>query len=139
MMRIRARRLRAVLPMAAALLLVACATMPPGQRSTLAEWRPSPNHDVRKPVIIVLHYTVEDTLEGSRKILSDDTRKHPVSSHYLVDRDGHILQLVPDHLRAWHAGDGRWGTIPDLNDAAQGCNVGRTGRVIFSGDRANTP
>jgi multidrug resistance efflux pump len=30
-------------------------------------------------------------------------------------------------------------SIPDLNDAAQGCNVGRTGRVIFSGDRANTP
>ncbi len=122
---------RALLPLAAAMFLAACTTIPPNQRSPLAEWRPSPNHDLRKAVIVVLHYTVEDTLEGSRKILSDDTRKHPVSSHYLIDRDGRILQLVPDHLRAWHAGDGRWGTIPDLNDASIGIEIVNTGSEPF--------
>ena len=83
--------------LAIGLLLAGCATIPPGQRSALAEWKPSPNHGLRKPSIIVLHYTVEDTLEGSRRILSDAGREHPVSSHYLIDRDGRILQLVPDH------------------------------------------
>ena len=96
-------------------MLAACASIPQGQRSALAEWKPSPNHGLRKPSVIVLHYTVEDTLEGSRDILSDAERKHPVSAHYLLGRDGRLLQLVPDHLAAWHAGAGRWGTIDDLN------------------------
>lgn len=122
---------RAVLMATAALLLAACTTIPPGQRSPIAQWSPSPNHDLRKAVIVVLHYTVEDTLEGSRRILSDANRAHPVSSHYLVDRDGRILQLVPDHLRAWHAGDGRWGTIPDLNDASIGIEIVNTGSEPF--------
>lgn len=37
------------------LLLAGCASIPAGQRSALAEWKPSPNHGVRRPSIIVLH------------------------------------------------------------------------------------
>lgn len=114
-----------------ALLLAGCTTMPAGQRSALAEWKPSPNHAVRKPSVIVLHYTVEDTLEGSRDILSDAKRKHPVSSHYLLDRDGRLLQLVPDHLAAWHAGVGSWGTIRDLNQTSIGIEIVNTGSEPF--------
>ena len=113
------------------LLLAGCAGIPAGQRSTLAEWKPSPNHGVRQPGIIVLHYTVEDTLEGSRDILSDAERKHPVSSHYLLDRDGRLLQLVPDHLAAWHAGAGRWGSLDDLNQASIGIEIVNTGSEPF--------
>ena len=113
------------------LLLAGCAGIPAGQRSTLAEWKPSPNHGVRQPGIIVLHYTVEDTLEGSREILSDAARQHRVSSHYLLDRDGRLLQLVPDHLAAWHAGSGRWGTLRDLNQASIGIEIVNTGSEPF--------
>ena len=112
-------------------MLAACASIPQGQRSALAEWRPSPNHGLRKPSVIVLHYTVEDTLEGSRDILSDAERKHPVSSHYLLDRDGRLLQLVPDHLAAWHAGAGRWGSLDDLNQASIGIEIVNTGSEPF--------
>lgn len=115
----------------AASILSACASLPEGQRSPLAEWKPSPNHGVRKPSLIVLHYTVEDTLDGSREILSDPARKHPVSSHYLLDRDGRLLQLVPDHLAAWHAGAGRWGAIRDLNQASIGIEIVNTGSEPF--------
>ena len=59
----------------AGVMLTGCASIPAGQRSALAEWKPSPNHGVRNPTVIVLHYTVEDTLEGSRDILSDAERK----------------------------------------------------------------
>ncbi|MDO5609394.1 MAG: N-acetylmuramoyl-L-alanine amidase [Pseudomonadota bacterium] len=124
--------MRTITTLALALLLAACSTIPPGQLSPLAEYRASPNHSVRKPSIIVLHYTVEDTLEGSRQILSDAKRAHPVSAHYLLDRDGRLLQLVPDHLRAWHAGDGRWGTMRDLNDTSIGIEIVNTGSEPFA-------
>lgn len=124
-------KLRALLLIAMVSMLAACASVPKGQLSPLASYRASPNQSLRKPSIIVLHYTVEDTLEGSRKILSDARRKHPVSSHYLIDRDGRILQLVPDHLRAWHAGDGRWAGMRDLNDTSIGIEIVNTGSEPF--------
>ena len=115
----------------AGVMLTGCVSIPAGQRSALAEYKPSPNHALRKPTVIVLHYTVEDTLEGSRDILSDAERKHPVSAHYLLGRDGRLLQLVPDHLAAWHAGAGRWGTIDDLNQASIGIEIVNTGSEPF--------
>ena len=118
----------------AGVMLTGCVSIPAGQRSALAEYKPSPNHALRKPTVIVLHYTVEDTLEGSRDILSDPDRKHPVSSHYLLGRDGRLLQLVPDHLAAWHAGVGRWGTINDLNQASIGIEIVNPGLMIKSGE-----
>lgn len=118
--------------LATGLTLAACtASLPPNQRSPLAEWKPSPNHNVRRPSLIVLHYTVEDTLEGSRRILSDPARKARVSAHYLLDRDGRLLQLVPDHLAAWHAGAGRWGSVRDLNQASIGIEIVNTGNEPF--------
>lgn len=123
--------LRACATIACALSLAACASVPRDQLSPLASYRASPNQSLRKPSIIVLHYTVEDTLEGSREILSDPKRKHPVSSHYLIDRDGRILQLVPDHLRAWHAGDGSWAGMRDLNDTSIGIEIVNTGSESF--------
>jgi N-acetyl-anhydromuramyl-L-alanine amidase AmpD len=38
--------------------------------------------------------------EAILAILTD----YGVSSHYLIDRRGHILQLVPEEGKAWHAG-----------------------------------
>jgi len=31
-----------------------------------------------------------------------------VSAHFLIRRDGGIVQFVPCHLRAWHAGASNW-------------------------------
>ena len=34
--------------------------------------------------------------------------KAKVSSHYFIQKNGNILQLVPDLYEAWHAGKSSW-------------------------------
>ncbi|RZA16543.1 MAG: N-acetylmuramoyl-L-alanine amidase [Lysobacteraceae bacterium] len=113
-----------VLPAAlGCLLLAACNHLPAPERNPLAEWRPSPNLDVRRPVVIVLHATEQGSAEQSLETLRTRNSGGPVSAHYLVGDDGRIYQLVADSERAWHAGGGRWGTITDLNSASIGIEI----------------
>ena len=112
------------------LLLTACAHSPP--RNPLASWVPSSNHDVRRPVLIVLHFTDEHSVQQSLDTLRTRNGGGPVSAHYLVGSDGHIYQLVSDQMRAWHAGSGRWGTITDLNSASIGIELDNDGHSAFA-------
>lgn len=120
-------------PLLAALclaLLAACSHQP--ARNPIAEWVASPNFDERRPVVIVLHYTEQESAEQSLRTLRTRNSGGPVSSHYLVGDDGRIYQLVADGHRAWHAGGGRWGTITDLNSASIGIEIDNDGREPFS-------
>lgn len=111
-------------------LLTACAHAPP--RNPLATWAPSPNHDIRRPVLIVLHFTSQHSVRESLDTLRTANSGGPVSAHYLVGADGHIYQLVADQLRAWHAGPGRWGTITDINSASIGIELDNDGETPFA-------
>ncbi len=113
-----------------AALLSACVHQP--ARNPMATWVPSPNFDERRPVVIVLHYTEQDSAEQSLRTLRTGNSGGPVSSHYLVGDDGAIYQLVADSHRAWHAGGGRWGTITDLNSASIGIEIDNNGREPFT-------
>ncbi len=68
---------------------------------------PSPNFDHRPPgatvSCVVLHSTVVPTTEETVKIFLDPKRE--VSAHFVVGKDGQIIQMVPVEKRAWHAGD----------------------------------
>lgn len=103
-------------------LLSACA-----HRNPLARWERSPNFDARRPVVVVLHYTAGKTAEGSLRTLRTANSNGPVSAHYLLGKDGTLYQLVDERKRAWHAGDGRWGTITDLNSASIGIEIDNDG------------
>jgi AmpD protein len=46
-----------------------------------------------------------------------------VSSHFLVRRDGALLQFVPLELRAWHAGASRWRARERCNDISVGIEL----------------
>jgi N-acetyl-anhydromuramoyl-L-alanine amidase len=46
-----------------------------------------------------------------------------VSSHFLVRRDGELLQFVPLQLRAWHAGASRWRARERCNDFSVGVEL----------------
>ena len=103
------------------LLLSACAHAP--QRNPIAEWVPSPNVDARRPQLIVLHATEQQSAAESLHTLRTRNSKGPVSAHYLVGDDGRIYQLVADGDRAWQAGAGRWGTMTELNSASIGIEI----------------
>ena len=68
--------------------------------------RPSPNFNERPSGravdILLLHYTGMESGEAAASRLCDPAAK--VSAHYLVDEAGAITRMVPEHLRAWHAG-----------------------------------
>lgn len=61
-----------------------------------------------------------------------DPRAHPyyatiadlrVSSHFLIRRDGELLQFVACAKRAWHAGDSMWRGRPRCNDYSIGVEL----------------
>jgi len=59
--------------------------------------KPSPNYDEkrhRKIKFIIIHYTGMATAKASIRRLRD--KKSKVSCHYLINRKGHIIQMVND-------------------------------------------
>jgi N-acetylmuramoyl-L-alanine amidase len=103
--------------------------MEPRLGSAAAIWRPSPNFEPRRANYVILHHTSSDTLERALGVLT-----HPfsgVSSHYLVGRDGQVLQLVDESQRAWHAGASTWGGQTDMNSASIGIELDNTGNEPF--------
>jgi N-acetylmuramoyl-L-alanine amidase len=113
-------------------LFNACAYAPVHTtHNPLATWMPSPNYNERAPSLIVIHFTQENSLRQALRTLRTHNSEGRVSAHYLIGRDGHIYQLVADNERAWHAGQGRWGTITDVNSAALGIELDNTGDEAF--------
>jgi N-acetylmuramoyl-L-alanine amidase len=98
---------------------------------------PSPNMNARadgkKAELLILHYTDTLTTFEALKILQSEERK--VSAHYLVGDDGQIMKLVPEEMRAWHAGKSWWEGETDINSTSIGIeiqNLGHTnGYVAF--------
>ncbi len=84
---------------------------------------PSPNHNERPcPVdMLVLHYTGMQSCAAAVERLRDPESK--VSSHYVIDEDGTIYRLVPEALRAFHAGVSYWRGRHALNDPSIGIEI----------------
>lgn len=81
---------------------------------------------------VVLHYTVEDDAKSIYLLT-----KGQVSAHYLIPSQPQqknnqpvILQLVPETLKAWHAGDSRWQYHRSLNDNSIGIEIVNAGFSI---------
>jgi N-acetylmuramoyl-L-alanine amidase len=88
---------------------------------------PSPNHDERAIAtdILLLHYTgMTNTAEATAWLCNPVAK---VSSHYVVDEEGVIVQLVPEARRAWHAGQSSWEGVNDINSRSIGIEVGNPG------------
>jgi N-acetylmuramoyl-L-alanine amidase len=130
--------------LAVAALSFGCAPLPPQPTTTpqqrgeryakpadvAVEQYPSPNFDVRRPNLVVIHHTSDRTAEGALRTLTDPVRQ--VSSHYLVARDGRIFQLVDDRKRAWHAGESWWAGAEDVNSASIGIELDNDGREPYA-------
>jgi N-acetylmuramoyl-L-alanine amidase len=67
---------------------------------------------------LVLHATETDFPKALEILTHGD-----VSSHYLVDRDGHIYRLVEEGRRAWHSGPSYWQGATPLNPGSIGIEI----------------
>ena len=71
--------------------------------------------------MLVMHYTGMPTARSAIELLKSPQAK--VSAHYVVDEDGTIYNLVPEAMRAWHAGISCWRGQRQLNDASIGIEI----------------
>ncbi|WP_417836009.1 N-acetylmuramoyl-L-alanine amidase [Thalassospira tepidiphila] len=71
--------------------------------------------------ILVLHYTGMQSGAAALERLCDP--ESSVSSHYLIEEDGRIFQLVDEDKRAWHAGLGIWQDCSDVNSHSIGIEI----------------
>ena len=58
---------------------------------------------------------------ASIKRLKD--RKSKVSCHYLISRNGSVIQMVNERYIAWHAGKSRWKNFVNLNKNSLGIEL----------------
>lgn len=117
----------------------------------IARQCPSPNHDDRPvgcvPELIVLHNISlpphEFGGDGIDQLFTNrlDPTAHPffaeichlrVASHLLIRRQGEIVQYVPFHKRAFHAGISRYHGRERCNDFSIGIELEGTDFVPFS-------
>lgn len=74
-----------------------------------------------EPNIILLHYTGMESAEAAYERLSNAEDK--VSAHYIVYEDGAFDTIIPESLRAWHAGDSFWKGETDINTYSIGVEI----------------
>lgn len=107
-----------------------------------AEARPSPNCDERPASaaidLLVIHAISLPPGEFGGPYIEQlfcnrlDAAAHPyfagierlrVSAHFLIRRDGRLLQFVDIHARAWHAGESMWQGRTRCNDFSIGVEL----------------
>ena len=59
-------------------------------------------------------------------------REMKVSSHLFIRRDGTLIQFVPFHLRAWHAGVSQFEGRENCNDFAIGVELEGTDEIPYA-------
>lgn len=105
-------------------------TPPAGQlydslEATNQTWVGSVNFGIRKPNFVVIHHTAQDSLAQTIKTFF--STKAGTSAHYVVSRDGKVVHMVNDYLRANHAGISKWGKDTDLNSSSIGIELDNNG------------
>lgn len=70
----------------------------------------------RKIEHLVLHHIAAETVQKA----IDELKKHQVSAHYIIDREGEIFQLVEENDIAHHAGVSHWRSVEGLNKSSIG-------------------
>ena len=80
--------------------------------------------------MVVIHYTGMESAAAALARLCDPGPE--VSAHYLIGGDGRLWHLVDEDLRAWHAGQGSWGGVTDVNSRSIGIELDNRGDHPFA-------
>lgn len=86
-----------------------------------------PRRNGAKPRLLILHYTGMSSAEKAIDWLACAESK--VSCHYVIAEDGRITQMVPERLRAWHAGVSYWRGETDINSHSIGIEIQNPGHA----------
>lgn len=89
------------------------------------QWVGSVNFGIRKPNFVIIHHTAQDSL--AQTIKTFHSTRAGTSAHYVVSRDGKVVHMVNDYLRANHAGVSKWGKDTDLNSSSIGIELDNNG------------
>lgn len=83
---------------------------------------------------IIIHYTgKKDCVSWYLEALEIE-----VSAHYLISKQGKIFSVVPEHLRAWHAGKSFWRGQEKVNDFSIGIELDNNGNEPFPMEQMNS-
>jgi N-acetylmuramoyl-L-alanine amidase len=95
---------------------------------TSSNYSPNFNPEKRKAnqiKFLIFHYTGMSTENAAIKRLTNI--RSEVSSHYLINQTGKIINLVPDLYIAWHAGRSKWKKYESLNKNSIGIEITNPG------------
>ena len=85
----------------------------------------SPNYDSRpwgeRIDCVVLHATAQNEMSEATTLFAH--RGSGVSAHFVVGRDGRVVQMVPVEMRAWHAGVSQLAGVGGVNDYSVGIEM----------------
>ena len=75
---------------------------------------------------VIIHYTgMQSEIESIKRLKN---RKFKVSCHYLINRQGKIVSMVPENKIAWHAGKSKWKKFNNLNNVSIGVELVNKGK-----------
>jgi N-acetylmuramoyl-L-alanine amidase len=94
------------------------------------QWVGTTNFGMRKPNFVIIHHTAQTACDTTLKTFT--LQRTQVSAHYVICKDGTINHMLNDYLRAWHAGNSKWGNVTDVNSVSIGIELDNNGFEPFS-------
>ena len=93
-------------------------------------WVGTTNFGMRKPNFVIIHHTAQTACDTTLKTFT--LPRTQVSAHYVICKDGTINHMLNDYLRAWHAGNSKWGNVTDVNSVSIGIELDNNGFEAFT-------
>lgn len=104
--------------------------------ATASQWVGTTNFSMRRPNVVIIHHTAQNSCEQTLQTFT--LPRTSVSAHYVICKDGTVYHMLNDYLRAWHAGNSRWGNLTDINSASIGIEIDNNGFEVFTEQQLNS-
>jgi N-acetylmuramoyl-L-alanine amidase len=100
------------------------------------QWVGTTNFGMRKPNFVIIHHTAQNGCDTTLRTFT--LPRTQVSAHYVICKDGTIQHMLNDYLRAWHAGNSKWGNVTDVNSVSIGIELDNNGYEPFTEPQMNS-
>ena len=103
---------------------------------TPRKWAGTTNMTMRKPNFVIIHHTAQNSCDQTLRTFTLQSTQ--VSAHYVICRNGTVFHMLNDLLRSHHAGQGKWGSITDMNSSSIGIEIDNNGIEPFTEQQMNS-